>query len=261
MDRWLKMRRYRAGVFAALVICGWGSTVVRGADKKEILDHARAAYYDLRGAGLVEFRCQVEPDWDTVMKSLQADPADPLAAALKQTRFEVTVGPDGEATVSRQGPTPADASVAERLRTTAGGLEQVLTGFFQVWAMSLHGLPGPQDGEGYQIEEGADQYRILQAQGDAHVVIAMDRNFMVTEITISGPNMDIAMRPRFAESPKGFLLSGYGSSMKVAGLTQEMELAIEEQAVEGFELPAVVTARMGNVQIPLRFKSYRITKK
>jgi hypothetical protein len=249
------------GVFVGLVICGWGSGLLCGADKQEILSHARAAYYDLKKDGLVEFRCEVDADWEAILKSLQADPADPLAAALKQTHFTVVIGPDGVPAVSRLGPTPADAALAERFRTTAGGMEQVLTGFFQVWAQSLNGLPGPRDGEAYGIEQGADDYRILQTQGEVHIAIAMNRKFLVTEIKIVGPNMDVALRPRFAESPKGFLFAGYGSNAKVPGGTQEMDVTIEEQAVEGFELPALVTVKMGNVQIPLHFTGYRIKKR
>ncbi len=42
-------------------------------DSKEILRRAPLAYYSLKREGLIDFLCQITPDWDSFYKSVETD--------------------------------------------------------------------------------------------------------------------------------------------------------------------------------------------
>ena len=103
------------------------------ADQRDTLERINKSYYNLKAEGLEEFRCRVVPDWDSVYRSVKAD-ADGLQLrdVLDRVHFEVAVGPDGAASISRTFDTPPPSQqLAERIRTVTSGFEQVVEGFFQ----------------------------------------------------------------------------------------------------------------------------------
>jgi hypothetical protein len=252
---------------ALLVICGIAppNALLRGADDGQILDRARQAYYSLRGKGLVEFRCEVLPDWEAVFSTLRTDAVgSEVLTLLQRTHFDVSVGADGASTVSRQTElTPPSQVVAERFRTAAAGLEQMLTGFFVVWAQFMSGFPGPEPGDkDYKIEKAGDQYRITQQQGQLHVLVLMTTELVVTEARLTAPNsVEITVHPHFSKLAERFLLTGWDSTIGSAAGTLETAATTENQEVEGFELPKTVNITAGGIRIPLRFNHYRIKKR
>ena len=94
------------------------------------------AYYNLRTEGLASYRCTAQPDWNVIESNASADQAGPeFRALLEGTTFEVAVGPDGAAAISRQFRiAPTSEQDATRLRMMANGVELTLVGFFRILA-------------------------------------------------------------------------------------------------------------------------------
>src|SRR5579864_4682027 len=78
------MKRRSLSLCALLMLaCGLAAaqSQVPAADSKKVVEKARQAYYNLRDAGLEEFRATIKPDWSLVLKDqLKADPEKGEAA-------------------------------------------------------------------------------------------------------------------------------------------------------------------------------------
>jgi len=257
-----------AMVAAARPVEVQAGSVLQGPEKNEIISRAAQAYYSLKSDGLTEFHCQAEPDWDSMLKTMKPPPTDPdqLTPLLKQLRFEVAVGPDGGAIVSHHSDAaPPSQQMAERLRRVTGGVDQVLTGFFQVWAPFPFGTFFPASGQPTQIEEAGEQYRLTQKQGDADSAVVLTRDFEVTEISVITPKLAATLHPHFTRSEKGYLLNAVYATYKVEANQSNLTMKVEYQNVEGFTLPetlsASVVAQGLEVPIIVKFVAYKVTRR
>jgi len=73
------------------------------ADGKKVIQEARQAYYNLRAAGLDEFRATVRPNWALVLKDqLKADPVKGQAGLkiLNGLHFSMLLDKNGKVTVT-----------------------------------------------------------------------------------------------------------------------------------------------------------------
>ena len=97
------------------------SVTLSPADPKEIVRKARQSYYSLKAEGLVQFQCQVLPDWDSIYKEQPPDALgrDQLLPILKKTRFKVVFTPGGAPTVSHSEVTPPNKEVASRIQNAS----------------------------------------------------------------------------------------------------------------------------------------------
>ena len=139
----------------------------------------------------------------------------------------------------------------------------MLTGFFVVWAQFLSGFPGPEpDDKNFRIEKSGDQYRITQQQGQLHVLVFMTAELVVTEARLTVPNsVEVTVHPHFSKQGELFLLTGWDSTIGTAAGTLEAAATIENQEVEGFELPKTLNITAGGIRMPLRFNNYKIKKR
>lgn len=256
-----KSRGRRA--FSALTIltaCAAGAFTLRASDDEQLLASARRAYYDLRSLGLQEFRCQVVPDWDALAAATKADATGAQALPLaRKIRFNVSVGPDGAALVSHQSEIVSpNEQVAQRLQLMSTGSEQLLTGFFRIWATFMHGLPVSDKSNDYKIEHVDAQYRIAEKNGPFDIVLLMNPQMIVAELRVISPDFEHVFHPQFSRRSNGYLLTSADSSLRMKSFAVESAFTVDYQEVEGFELPKTVTAKIGDTQIALNFNDYRL---
>src|SRR5215475_14674848 len=98
-------------------------------ESKEMVRRARNAYYSLQDVGIVEFGCDLKPDWDAAFKTLKLDRAgrEQLLPILKSTRFRVLIGPAGSSLLSREADSaPPNEEIADRARKSLAGFEQMI---------------------------------------------------------------------------------------------------------------------------------------
>ena len=70
--------------------------VLTVADRQGNYPQGTQSYYSLKAEGLIEFQCQVLPDWDAIYKDQPLDPLgrDQLLPVLKKTYFQVVFTPE-----------------------------------------------------------------------------------------------------------------------------------------------------------------------
>ena len=238
-----------------------------GVDQKETIRHARESYYSLKGERLGEFRCQVYVDWDSMYQDLKTDAIarDQLLPILRKTHFQIVVGPEGSSTVSHQSElAPPNEQVAERVRESITGVEQVLTGFLQTWSVFAVTPPFPAVDSDYQVEDLQDKLRLSYREGSTAVVTLMTRDFAIDEQDVKLPEMDFSIRPRFSQSKKGFVVRGWEANTKpTVGAAQQMSVEIENRSFESFDLPSKINIAIKSpitVHISLTLSDYEVKR-
>jgi hypothetical protein len=213
------------------------------ADKK-VVEEARKAYYNLRGAGLDEFRATIKPDWALVLKDqLKADPAKGEAAVklLNGLHFSMLLDKDGKVTVTHHTDTePANEQQRQGFDQIYSGMDQAINGFFTTWSVFMLGPPLPAANSIYRLEDLGVQYRISYKEGEADVITTMGKDLIVTEVKVNSKEFISSVRPQLTRTAKGFVLSGYTADYKPTsgpGVVK-LDLRIENQAVSGLQLPA-----------------------
>lgn len=258
-----------------VVACVGGGLVLpapllRAQDKnqRDVIRRARASYYSLKGRGLVSFQCQVVPDWDALFLALNpgAGAQDPVLQLLKQTRFQVAIGPTGASTVSHQSDyAPPNEQIAARVRQTTSGLEQTITGFFNIWSPFTFGSPFPDAESEFQLEDLAGQYRLTYKQGTAQVVTTMTGDYAMTETTFKSPQINMDFHPEWSRVNGVYILSAFKASYSAAPAgTQELEGKFTYQEVDGLELPMTLDVKVvtpaRTVALQITFAGCRVTK-
>jgi hypothetical protein len=243
----------------------------QSAGDKEIMRAASDSYDNLAKDGLMEFKCEVVPDWDGLLKSIKAiqpdaGTADEILPYLKQTHFKVSVGPKGAATVSHESDAVAPSvQLAERITRSTSGADQTITGFFQAWGGIAMDSMLPET-DSYKLENLGDHYRLTYKEGPSDIVALIAMDYTQTEITITTPQIIIVLHPKFSRAKKGFMLTDLDGLYKTPSNAQmAVKIHVDYGQVEDFDLPssAVMTMPVGDktVDMQLAFTAYQIKKR
>jgi len=215
-------------------------------DPEGVLRQARAAYFDLSGKGFQRYRFFATPDWSALLaEQAKSNPAgyDAAMKIFSKVRFEVLVGAQGDAQVSHNVvDTPNEASTAG-LNQVYGGMEQILTGFFQTWTPFMLQTPFPPAGSPFKLEDAGTQYRVnWEEAGNVTVELLMDKAFTITDMKVHSPAFDSTIRPVFEKQPGGFVLLGYDAEYRATAGAPPMRLKvlIKNLPVQGLPLPAAL---------------------
>jgi hypothetical protein len=236
-------------------------------DSAQIVEDARADYYNLAQQGLKEFRCDVKTDWGAALEPATTDAAgrEQILAALRQTHFEVAVGMTGGPRVSLRfdGAAPSD-DVAARLRASSLGVQRSLSGALDEFSSLLFGSPLPPD-RNYHVEDQGDRLRVTFGSDEVRIVETMNKTHAIEEMMIATQHSTVSVRPRFQREPTGFVPVAIDSSVEAAGADKvELHVEIAYQTVEGFELPQSVTVRdkqlAGGAPVQFSFSNCQVSR-
>ena len=244
------------------------SVTLSPADPKEIVREARQSYYSLKAEGLVQFQCQVLPDWDSIYKEMPPDAVgrDQLLPILKKVRFKVVFTPGSALTVSHSEVAPPNKEVASGIQNAINNLQQVITGFLNEWSRFAVAPPLPEIDGNYQLQDSGGEYHLIYKHGSGDVSTTMSHDFAIEELNFSSAKMNGRLLPILAKEKSGFVLTGYNATYLGTDTNSlQMSVTIENQDVEGFELPAKVNAAVpvstGKVTFPLTFTDYQVKKR
>jgi hypothetical protein len=217
---------------------------VPAADSKKVVEKARQAYYNLRAAGLDEFRATIKPNWSLVLKDqLKADPEKGEAAVklLNGLHFSMLLDKEGKVTVTHHTDTePANEQQRQGFDQIYSGMDQAITGFFTTWSVFMLSPPLPAADSVYQLEDLGVQYRISYKDGPSDVITTMGKDMIITEVKVNSKDFISSVRPQLTRTAKGFVLSGYSADYKPtsgSGVVK-LDLKIRNEAVNGLQLPA-----------------------
>ncbi len=250
-------------LFAVVSESGWS------ADKKEILQRSNQSLYNLKAKGLIEFGCQASLDFDAAYKDIKMDEVGrtQVLPAAKNIRFKVAVGPSGAANVSHEfSGAPASQELADRLQKVAGGIEHIISGFFQTWSSLMINSIFTGSPDEYQLDELPDGYRLTADEGGTHVEILLDRSYIPTSIAARTSAFDGTVHPRFTKRTDELLLQSYDGTYKTsAGQSQDLSMKIEYQDLDGLAIPriieAIVTLPQGRLDAPITLSNCQVKKK
>lgn len=253
----------------ALLACLGGAPAV-AADRQDVLRQARRAYYSLREQGLAEFRCGLQPNWETLLVELKTnDPAvyKGTLAKLNEIRFSMVLASNGSVRLTHNEVTGMDAEMDRGLGQIFGGMEQVVTGFFQTWSPFVLTQPFPEIESEYELEDQGSRYRLSYKEGPADIVTIMAADFAISDLIVVTPEFKSRLQPQFSAGPKGFLLNAYQADYRgsaPADATQ-LQVRIQYQEVQGLQLPSRLslggTQGGSPFQLELAFTGCRATRR
>jgi hypothetical protein len=210
--------------------------------KLEVLKKARASYYSLKSEGMSGFRCDMTPNWASLLEEQhKTDPAaiDAAIARLKQLHFSVDVAADGAAKVTHNEITADNEQMAQGLGQIYSGMEQMTTGFFQTWTVFVVTPPLPELTTAFEMENQPQQYSLSYKDGATDVVTVMGRDFAVSSVKVNSKDFESVIKPQFSKTAKGYLMTAYNADYEGTGGKDKTELkvAIDYQPVEGLQVP------------------------
>jgi hypothetical protein len=275
-----KMRNGHAIAVVALCLLGLGlpasaadkKTEAKAPAKKELMRQARAAYYNLRNEGLIEFRASVVPDWgptlEPVRKTADAAAVERAKKILGGLHFAMSVDSANKVQVTHSADVPAEnAEMAKGFDQIFAGMEQALTGFFDTWSPFMLTSMFPDVDSEYQFDDLGDKYRVSYKEGDADVALTMGKNFVLSEAKVTSPKFTSFIWPEFTASSKGFVLSGYTADYRSTSgdETTKLKIKIASREVNALQLPASLTLDAvynGNPYLmQLAFTDFQVQKK
>jgi hypothetical protein len=245
------------------------ASVLSLADRQEIIRKARQSYYSLKAEGLIEFQCHVLPDWDSIYKEqpLDALGRDQLLPVLKKTYFQVAFTPGAAPAISPHSEvTPQNVEVASRLQKTTNDLQQVIIGFLNEWSLFAITPPLPEIDGDYQLQDSGGRYHLAFKHGSGDVATTMSHDFAIEELNFNSAKVNGSILPILAREKSGFVFVGYNATYLGADNDSlQSFVTIENQAVDGLELPAKVKATFpsatGKLTVPLTFTDYQVKKR
>jgi hypothetical protein len=223
-------------------------------EHKEIVRKARQAYDSLRNEGLIDFQCQVMPDWDAVYKAMPQDALgrDQVLPILKKVHFQIT-----SSAVSHQpevsSPNP---EVADRLQKTISDVQSILNTFLDEWALFAVSLPLPEVDGDYQMQEVGGKYHLTFKRGANEISTVMNHDFKVEEVTFNSDKVSGTILPILKTGKHGFILTGYNAMYLGEGnSSMQKDVSIETQDVEGMQLPKEIATSfpLGTNKVTLTF--------
>jgi hypothetical protein len=236
--------------------------------QRDVIRRASAAYYSLKDRGLLSCQCEVVPDWDGLFQTVKpaAGAQDQLLPLLKQTRFQVTIGPTGASSVSHEaGYPPPNEQVAERLRMEIMSIERLVTGFFEMWSPFSFDSPFPDAQTEFKLEDTAGQYRISYQQGPIAVVTTMAADYALTGMDVKGPQVEVHFHPQWQRVEGLYMLSVIKAEFATGSAAmQQMEAKVAYQDIEGWELPSTLAVKLISPSahsLNLTFADCRVTKR
>lgn len=210
-------------------------------DQKEVLRHARQAYYNLRTQGLSEFQCQLAPNWEALLEEeRRTNPAafERGLMKLRQLQFRVSLGADDAVNVTHSQVDADNEEQAKSLAKVYNGMEQMVSGFFMTANPFVLTSIFPPEGTAYELTGGAGAYGLTYKEGTADVTLIMGKDYGVTKLEVIAPEFNSTLRPQFAPSAKGLLLKAYEADYapKPAGADVHLSVQIGYQEVAGLQL-------------------------
>lgn len=252
-----------AGLVAATPACA--------VDRKEVVKQARQSYCNLRDLGLAEFQATIKPNWEVVLgDQVKTDPKSAEAALklLNGLHFSMKLDSADKVTVDHSADAPPpNEKAAAGFEQIYSGMSQAMDGFFETWSAFMLHSPFPAVEDEYKLEEVGAEYRLSWKEKDTNVVANLSRNLIMTELLVTSKDFTSTLKPQFAATPGGLVLSGYEADYVPASGPGKVHLKVklDYQDVSGLQL--LRTLFMDSTydgtpnQIELAFSNYQLKKR
>ncbi len=238
------------------------------AQRKEVLQKGRDAYYSLRALGFAGCQSTVSPNWEQVLKNQNVSDPGQVQAALKLLNgLHFTMLMDGNGKVSvqhRSDSEPPNEQVRKGFEDIYSGIDQTVSGFFATWSLFMVTPPFPDTDSEYQLEDLGSQYRLSYKDGSTDVVTLMGKDLIISQIKVTSPEFTSIVKPQMVQTGKGLVLNGYvGDYTPKSGPgVVHLNVKIEHHEISGLQLPTSLIADTSLDGVPthmeLAFSGYEV---
>jgi hypothetical protein len=244
--------------------------VVDVPNKKEIITKGRQSYYNLHKEGLAGYTCEFSPNWNALLADLRkSDPeaADKTMKTLKQIQFSMTLSPDDRVKIEHTLPLAVNAQDLAPYKDFFSGMEQMMVGFFQTATPFILSSPLPESDGDYKLEDQGAQYLLTYKEGGAGITTLMNKNLILSNLTVTMQENVTSLNPTFFKNPKGLLLSGYDATVKAKdpGQNTVLNTRIGYQEIQGLQLIQTLNIAgsygESSFAFEILFTDYQITRK
>jgi hypothetical protein len=181
---------------------------------------------------------------------------------LSPVQYSVAADNQGDPKITPIRPTGGtpDSNVDQMV----AGAQRTVLGFFQSWdSMVLTSLFSPTTDDGYTLTEQPDGYKLTTIAGEQHIEISLSRDFVLTLMHVTAPGVVISIIPKYTKIDKGLLLmTGFDDDINNG--SQKVNVQIQYQTIEGFQLPSKVSYQVTfsgqTVPMDLYFTKYQLGK-
>jgi hypothetical protein len=262
--------RYPAGMPARMlclvvsVACAVGTCAAQTSNR-DVISKARSSYYSLKRLGLIEFRANIRPNWELILKGGSASPE--AMKLLNGLHFAILFGESGNVVVNHQADfPPKNDVVAKGYKDIFEGVDNAIYGFFETWNLFMFGSPFPEPDSSYELQDLGAGYLLKYAEPKNKVATTFGKDFDIKEIQVSADSFSGAIKPQLKKTEHGQIIVAYkGSYLNAAGnLTSDLQVNIQYNEVSGLEVPLRVnvegTYNGGPVSMEIVFSDYQIRK-
>ena len=236
-------------------------------EKTELLDRSQKQYYNLRSAGLVGFSCKVNVNWSRLLKDLSERGNEPEGVTLDMLqglKFSMALGSNDQFTFERPAyPLIPDKETQDNVRMLLEDSEQMIGSFSSAWRPFVLTPIFPEATSVQNIIETDDGYRIQAKDGEMKTDLTMNKESVISNITVTSLLLTGTTRPTFTKTSRGLLLNKLDSNIGEGQI--KSVITIEYQELEGLQLLKSVlydsTDRGEKHIIELNFSDYSIKKK
>jgi len=230
-------RRELIRAFALSLFCG----SIAGATpqfNQQTLTRARQAYYNLKEAGLIQYRANVKPNWRVISGS---EAGSESLNVLEQIRFSMWIDSNSKFWLDHETDLlPTTDKSSDYYDRIFKGMDEALSKFIATWSVFSLASPFPQVGSDYELSQAANRYGFSHREGDITVLTTADENFKVIEMKVSGSGFKASLKPALENTPQGFILTGYDASYQASERVTRVQARLEYQQISGLQLPRKV---------------------
>jgi len=265
----MKAVQYRgriAGRWLGLVVSVACAVTCAGqTSNRDVINKARDSYYSLKRLGLIEFRANIRPNWELMLKGESTSPE--AMKLLNGLHFSILFDEGGKVIVNHQSDfPPPNEAVAKGYKDIFEGVDNAIYGFFDTWNLFMFESPFPEPDSTFELEDLGVHYLLKYAEPKNKVATTFGKDFYIKEIQVSGESFSGAIKPEFRKTEHGHIIVAYqGSYLAAAGNRRsDLQVTIQYNEVNGLQVPLKVnvegTYNGGPVNMEIIFSDYKISK-
>jgi hypothetical protein len=239
-------------VFFALAWLCCASLFAQDKSARDRLAIARAQYYNPTASGLKSFRCEAAIDWKAMLtrfSGTEISGDNPTVKYLQTVHLAVADDLRGQGSLEWTSPDDPPAGEDASVRQMREGLQTAVAGFFQTWNAYMNGSMVPFPGKSITVTQSGDGFHVSGTAKDMQIDEDFDKNMLLTQALVVGPNLRVLAIPTFSNTPDGLLISAVASRVNQPPSAPEAEVTfrIEYAKVESFQIPDHVVLDIRNI--------------
>jgi hypothetical protein len=233
--------RLRPAAFLSIFVAAFSATEhttrqINDAGKKQLLNQARQKYYNLKRAGLVEFQSRLYPNWRVVLGDAATENSIKLLNALQ---FSVSVDAASRFRLDHRTDGAPNERTARAFEAICKDMDESTARFFATWSVFMLTAPFPDATSDYEVEQIGDHFRFSQTDNAIRTVTVTDKDFMITDMAVSGQGFTASLKPVLEKTADGYVLSGYSGDYQALsnGRKTLLTVSLDYEQVSGLRLP------------------------